>query len=375
MARAPDVRFRWPWTNARIADEPNEFTAPIRRAARDGTPLLAWMPPSPFNPFPQMLYQDLASHDLAELTISPLDMATVSTEADRLEVHVTFHQHWTGWVLGGETDRPMAEARLKRALDLFDTIGGHQLVWTVHNAMPHECQFPELEIELRRQLAERANVIHIMNPTTPDVVADRYTLPEDKIVTIGHPNYSCIYPPLSSRDAARARLGIQRDDTVVALLGQVRRYKNLDLLLDAVEQTTSVQAIVAGSTGVGGEAARQSARAASQARVQRIDRHLDDRELLEILAAANAVVLPYGSALNSGILALARSHGRPAILPDVPRMRAIADLDSAVFFERGDVTSLAAALAREHGEVAPSDHGIESPNRFARLINELAHNG
>lgn len=343
----------------------------VREAAEGRAAMLAWMPPSPFNPYPEMLYRGLDQKGIGQLSIRPYDVAEVLEASNTAAVPVVFHQHWTGWVLGGEADRAKAEARLQRAETLLDSIQAVPLVWTVHNVMPHECPFPDLEVKLRNRLAAQASVIHIMNPLSIRVVSDHYRLPPDKVVAVDHPSYLGTYPPLPNRERARHRLGLGEDDLWVAFIGQVREYKKLDLLLDALEQARSVRLIVAGSTGAGARASAQSDRAARSQRVHRIDRHLSDEELVDVVAAANAVVLPYDGALNSGVLALALTHGRATIVADVPQLRAIADEETTSFFDPGDSVSLATALSGPHEDGLPSSRGVGTPDQFAAIISDL----
>lgn len=356
----------------KIRREPESALAKsIREASHKRSALLAWMPPSPFNPYPQMLYQGLKGIGVGELSIQPYDMTDVLESSMRLDLRVVFHQHWTGWVLGGETDNRKAKQRLERAVRLLDSIRSAPLVWTVHNVMPHECPFPDLEIELRNRLNRQASVIHIMNPMTARALADRYRLDDDKIVVVGHPSYIDTYPRLPKRADARRRLGLDGNGTFIALIGQVRDYKKLDLLLDALDRTQSVRLIVAGATSADATAVRQSDRAKRMERVHRIDRHLSDEELMDVLAATNAVVLPYDGILNSGVLALARTNGRAAVVADVPHLRSIAGEASTRFFQPGDVASLAVALEGHHDDATPSEDGVDAPSHFAAIIADL----
>jgi glycosyltransferase involved in cell wall biosynthesis len=84
--------------------------------------------------------------------------------------------------------------------------------------------------------------------------------------------------------------------------------------------------------------------------VLRLER-IPEQDLAGLLAAADAVVLPFRRVTTSGSAMLALSHGRPLIVPDLP---ALADLpDEAVLRYDGKVPALTAALtrlARAHGE-------------------------
>ena len=334
--------------------------------------MLAWMPPSPFNPFPKMLYANLKASGVVAVETPPREMDVALDAARAAGTRIVFHQHWTGWVLGGETDRAKAVQRLDQAFQLLDSIDEAPLVWTVHNAMPHACHHPDLERRLRQRLASQAQVIHVMNPLTPQVVDGQYTLEAGKIQELAHPDYRAVYGRLPDRARARRRLGIDQDATWLAFLGQVRDYKNLPLLLDALDLTPGVNMIVAGATGATSIADAASRRAARSDRVHRIDGHLNDEELMEALAASNGVVIPYQGLLNSGVIALARSFGRAVIAPDTSHVKAITDEGSSFYFSPDNAASLATAMGLGHGDPPPTNQGADTPRRFARLIADMS---
>jgi glycosyltransferase involved in cell wall biosynthesis len=294
-------------------------------------------PPAPFNPFPADIVGELA---MTHIEVAPADLPATAGVARAIEVPVAFHLHWTSWVLAAESDRRRARERLAGGLELLVALHGLPLIWTVHNALPHECRHPDLEVRLREQLVEMATVIHIMNPATASVVAQWYELPADKVVVAPHP----AFPPVAAdRLTARRQLGLGPDADLVAFLGQIRPYKGLDRVLDALPEAPAVRCIVAGSAAVDPESAAIAQRAGLHPQVIPILRHLDDDELGLVAAAADAIVLPHRQILNSGIVEVGRAAGTGFIAPHLPHVRAL--LDTAVFFDPDVPASLAAALA------------------------------
>lgn len=342
-------------------------------AARGHDGMLLWMPQSPFNPYPQMLYQKLGEARMGQLGIDPHQLDIFAHAASASNLPVVFHHHWTGWVLGGELDSAVARGRLERAFQLLDAISDFPLIWTLHNPLPHECAHLALEIDLRHRLIEQADLIHIMNPRSRDVVSAHYELPEGKVHEIPHPDFAATFPRLPTRARARQRLGFEHDHAIAAFIGQIRTYKNLDLLLDAQVLVSGSQLVVAGATGEDPIAAMASARSLATPSVARIEGHLTDDHLLHVVAAANVVVLPYHSVLNSGIVELARSFGRHLIVPDTRPLRAITDQLSTTYFEPDNAHSLADALAQRVDDPSPHSRGTETPTRFAGMVSDLLH--
>ena len=100
------------------------------------------------------------------------------------------------------------------------------------------------------------------------------------------------------------------------------------------------------------------------------------------LNAANAVVLPYQTALNSGALLLAYSFARPVVAPNVGCLRGLVDDSTGVVFDRnGGTIALQNAMlsARQlddgHGaaayERAADLHYLSISRRFSEIIDGL----
>ena len=77
--------------------------------------------------------------------------------------------------------------------------------------------------------------------------------------------------------------------------------------------------------------------------VLRLER-IPEEEVVQLLNAADVVVLPFRRVTTSGTAMLALSHGRPLIVPDLPGLAEIPD--QAVLRYNGETPGLAAALAQ-----------------------------
>lgn len=321
--------------------------------------VVVWLPPAPRSRFPQLLGAATLPEQVIAIPVDPPDLPSVVEAASGGGVDVVFHLHWTSWALGRSEGSP-AERSLVAALDVIDALGDRSLIWTVHNALPHECREVELESRLRRTLVERAAVIHIMNPATPEVVAPWYALDPSKTIVSPHP-----VPPVTGIGREEAARFLELDPGVqwVAHIGQIRPYKGLDLLLEALDLLDPrIGLIVAGEPGTDANSQQQATTAALHPRVHaRLSFQTDD-QLEAAMAAARVVALPYRQVLNSGVLELAKAVGRPAVLPDLPHVRAMAQDAGAAFYQPGDPPALAEAITSVMSRAAtvtpagPADH-------------------
>lgn len=270
------------------------------------------------NPFQSMLYAPLREELVSTPVRDILDLGEVELAANR---DVVLHIHWTAPILGPATSSTHALQRLQRFVRQLDraTEHGVRIVWTVHNVMPHETSFPDLERTLRQELAERADLVHVMCEKALDEIGDAYVVPKDKVRVIPHGSYVGVYPDVVAPELARRRLGFNEEDTVLLFLGGIRPYKGLDLLLDAferaVEREPSLRLVVAGRPGRFPGVVELERRASSHPRVHANFNPIADVDLQHFFKACDVVVLPYRSVLSSGSVLLAFTFGRPVIAP------------------------------------------------------------
>lgn len=322
------------------------------------------MPSNPvarINTYTALMYSALWEHGVAPLPLIRIgDLNALIPLLQGQHVPCVLHQQWTSTILAGSTSVAAAERRAQeyfRLIDRFQQAGG-RLVWTVHNVLPHDAPFPDVEAAIHQELANRAQAIHVLNTATIEASADFFRIPADKTVHIPHPHYMGSYPDIITRDQARWDLHLQPDEVVYSFLGAIKPYKGLEQLLDAFDTVSKDgrprRLVVAGNP---------SADPATQAVLDRCQLHpnvvlragtVPDNELQYYLRAADVAVLPYQQSLNSGVLMLALSFGLPVVAPATPATRDIVTPAVARTFQPGDAGSLAAALAAADELVTPA---------------------
>jgi glycosyltransferase involved in cell wall biosynthesis len=231
------------------------------------------------------------------------------------------HFQWTSPVVQRATSVEDAEERLaalRTALENFKSKGG-RLVWTVHNALAHETEFVDQEILLMQLLVELADAIHIMNPSTVEALPSQVIVPQDKVVAIPHPSYVGVYPRRIDRAEARERLGVPEGKRVVAFIGQIRAYKGVTTLLQALDSIEDPEAdqyhlLLAGRVR-GDELKAIESALPKRISTTYVPEFIDDNDLNLWYSAADVAVLPYTRILNSGSLHLAASYGCPVVMP------------------------------------------------------------
>jgi beta-1,4-mannosyltransferase len=302
-----------------------ETFAALARVPVDGPEPVVW-PFTPYysgNPFQNLLYSGFVDQGLVAVPtfrIGDLRHATRTWPAD---LPLVVHLHWLNQVLAKARTDAEADQALDDHAELLDLLKrrGARLVWTVHNALPHDTRFQAQEARLRQDVIDRVDLVHIMSPRTPDLVSEWFTLPADRIYQCDHLGYHGAYPDWMSRTDARRRLRVPDDAVVLLLTGAIKPYKGLIELFEAVdrvgaERPGSLVLVVAGKPDDAPETAAFLARAAQHPAVRLLPAQVPDVDIQILMRACDVVAVPYRRSLNSGVLALALTWGRPVLLPD-----------------------------------------------------------
>lgn len=292
-----------------------------------------------FNPFQSMLNAALGPG----ITAVPVPAKQVVQGLRDAAAGSVFHLHWTAPVLQWSKDHAEAEQSLAEFIDAlagFQARGG-KLVWSIHNAVPHDSKFADLDLDLVRLLAERADRVHVLSPDTRELVANLYALDPLRTVVIEHSSYLGQYPDNVSRADARAELGLDRDAKVIVALGGIRPYKGLDRLLDAFEAIADddTRLLVAGQPRAGEFADELRRRCEANSRVIAHFARVPDDELQVWLHAADVAALPYLDILNSGGYWLAVTFGLPVVAPRAGTLAQFDDEPHVRLFDPGSPQS------------------------------------
>jgi beta-1,4-mannosyltransferase len=329
--------------------------AAVARVPVDGPDPVVW-PFTPFytgNPFQSVLYSGFIDQALIAAPTFRVEDLRIATRNWPADLPLVVHLHWLNQVLAkAKTDTDARDA-VSRHTDLLDRLKarGARLVWTVHNMLPHDTAFEAQEVRLRQEVIERVDLVHIMSSRTPEMVSPWYTLPADRIYQCEHPGYHGVYPDWISRRDARRRLRIPDGAVALLLTGAIKPYKGLAEILDAVDQTSrqrpgSVVLIVAGKPDDAAETRDFLARASAHPAVRLLPGQIADADIQILMRACDVVAVPYRRSLNSGVLALALTYGRPVLLPANAGSVPLVDDGAGVIYQPDEPDALLEAVRR-----------------------------
>lgn len=210
-----------------------------------------------------------------------------------------------------------------------------------HNLAPHE-GFPLGGALTRRYLAGKILAVH--GGTDVDRAL---SLGASAVVRLFHPLYDQYLHDAPSREDARRTLGFAPDRVVILFFGLVRRYKGLDLLIQAMGLLPENHLLLAAGENYGSERELEREAEGLAGRFVRHDRFIPDSEVGLYFRAADIVALPYRSATQSGVAQIALAFGKPLVATDVGSLREVMEPGSTgELAQAPEPACLADALSR-----------------------------
>lgn len=255
---------------------------------------------------------------------------------------------------------------------------GVRRVVVCHNVHPHE-PFRGAR-RLTRETLRHADLL-VTHAPQQRAELEELGLGHVGVVELFHPRFVArdlaAAPSAAAIAAERLRLG--SPSLLLLCFGAVRPYKGVDVALRAlaaVSPKLRVRLVVAGRFWE--DVDRYHALADELGlgdRVELRDRYVPNDEAALLFSAADAVVLPYRSASQSGVAQLAFAYGRPVIATRVGGLpAAVRDGRDGILCAPEDPVALARAIERLAAERDRFAQAVERANdscSFARYVDLL----
>jgi glycosyltransferase involved in cell wall biosynthesis len=192
-----------------------------------------------------------------------------------------------------------------------------RIICIADNVIPHEKR-PGDEAFTRYFLKACDGFVTMSEKVMEDL---RQFQPAKPARLVAHPLYDN-FGEIIAKTAARAKLGLNEKDKIILFFGFIRRYKGLDLLLEAMAdpgiRQAGIKLLVAGEFYEDAKPYQEQIDKLG-IREQLILRtqFIADSEVRNYLCAADAVIQPYRNATQSGVTPLAYHFEKPMVVTNV----------------------------------------------------------
>jgi beta-1,4-mannosyltransferase len=312
---------------------------------------IACLSVAPWNPYLRLLYGHLAEHGFAVAEDPRFSLRWLWGARSTVGF---LHFHWPeslySYGRGPARLRPLL-SRAKLALFVARLAAarllGYRIVWTIHQLFPHESVDRNLERRGARFLARASDLLIAHDHWTAAQAHSELPIRRGEIAVVAHGSYIGAYPEGRPRSEVRSELGLPQKSFVFLCFGELRAYKEVELLLAAFSSVSlpDMRLVVAGNAKIPSVGSAVRAASAKDSRILALLGFVPEEQIEELFHACDAAVLPRGEAGTSGSLILALSMGLPVVVADMPTTRELAvDGEAGWLFRPRDLSSLQAAL-------------------------------
>lgn len=195
---------------------------------------------------------------------------------------------------------------------------GTKVISVLHNVTPHEHRLGDKQ--LSKFFLNQNDAFVVMSKTVRDDLLK--LLPNAKYILHPFPIYSQFGEPIDKTEA-RKRLNIPQNKKVLLFFGLIRDYKGLDIAIDAFNLLNDdFVLIIAGECyGKFDSYQHQINNNINKERIAQHIKYITDDEVVNYFSAADLNVLPYKTATQSAVVALAYQFNSPVLVADVGGLR------------------------------------------------------
>jgi glycosyltransferase involved in cell wall biosynthesis len=249
------------------------------------------------------------------------------------------------------------------------------VLYLIHNVLPHE------EKSWDRGMAKLA-----LSPADGFIVQTAREqerllalLPEAKSQISPHPAYTMLTNQRMDRAAARQKLGLPVEGTLLLFFGIVRPYKGLRYLIEALSllrnEGRQPSLLVAGDFWEERSLyEKQIAAAGLSEQIKLDDRYIPDEDAAIMFSAADALVAPYVGGTQSGVAGIGVGFGLPMIVTEqIASGLGEGKFVSVLIVPPGDAQALAQAIKEliSSPPERPATISVDEGG-WDRLVNTIA---
>jgi glycosyltransferase involved in cell wall biosynthesis len=303
-------------------------------------------------------------------SVNPLNWISVGRELKRLQPDLIVVRYWL----------PFMGPCLGSILRIVKQNNHTKVVCIADNIIPHEKRVGD--VAFTKYFVPPVDAFITMSEK---VLSDLPKFAKGKPAKfVAHPLYDNFGEKLSLQEA-RQHLNIPENEKIMLFFGFIRKYKGLDILLDAIKILKSSNNSPLGDGGkllIAGEFYEDRKPYDEQIAKLGIEdwlilktEFIADSEVKYYLSAANVVIQPYRSATQSGVTPLAYHFEKPMIVTNVGGLPSLVPDDKVGLIAEPNAESIAAKIREffQKGEAHFLPHLIEEKKKYswAKMVETI----
>ena len=195
-----------------------------------------------------------------------------------------------------------------------------KMVLTVHNVLPHE-KIGAREKELYEEFYNYCDQLIVHNNASKKCLIETFHVEKDKITVIPHGIYHTHQSINQDKENKR-----NSTEKYFLLFGIIRRYKGIDILLEAIaqipfEKREHLHFLIAGKQYLKLDPTDYKQKIADLKigeNVRFVEGHVPEEKIEQLFNKTDFVVFPYRNIYGSGALMLAYTYCKPVVVSDIP---------------------------------------------------------
>jgi len=300
-------------------------------------------------------------------SVNPLNWLSVGHEIKRGNPDVVIVRYWI----------PLMGPCLGTILRIIKKNKHTRIICIADNVVPHEKRFGDKAFT--RYFIKPVDAFITMSEK---VLADLRLFTNKKALLVPHPLYDNFGEKISKAEA-RKQLAIGKEQKIILFFGFIRKYKGLDILLDAIKivkdstlPIANCQLLIAGEFYEDRKIYDDQIDKLGISDNLILHTHfIPDSEVKNYLCAADVVIQPYRNATQSGVTPLAYHFEVPMIVTNVGGLPAMVPDNKAGLVAEPNAASLAKKIQEyfDKGESHFLPHLLEEKKKFSwrKLVESI----
>jgi glycosyltransferase involved in cell wall biosynthesis len=290
-------------------------------------------------------------------SVNPFNWLSVGNEIKKLKPDIVVVRYWI----------PLMGPCLGTILRIIKKNKHTRIICIADNIIPHEKRFGDKPFT--RYFIKPVDAFITMSEK---VLSDLRLFTSKKALLVPHPLYDNFGEKISKAEARR-QLTISNEQKIILFFGFIRKYKGLDILLDAMKlisqlQIANCQLLIAGEFYEDKKVYNEQIKALGIK--DNLILHTDfipDNEVRNYFCAADVVIQPYRNATQSGVTPLAYHFEIPMIVTNVGGLPAMVPDNKVGLVAQPTAISLAEKITEyfEKGENHFLPYLIEEKKKFS----------